>query len=70
MPPATIVFAIQPWGELYVNGKASGVSPPVKSLKLAPGKYRIEIRNTTFAAHVENIDVKARDELTIRHRFQ
>jgi hypothetical protein len=70
VPPATIVFAIQPWGELYVNGKASGVSPPVKSLKLAPGKYRIEIRNTTFAAHVENVDVKARDELTIRHRFQ
>ena len=70
VPPATVVFAIQPWGEVYVNGKASGVSPPVKSLKLAPGKYRIEIRNTTFAAHVENVDVKARDELTIRHRFQ
>ena len=70
MPPATVVFAIQPWGEVYVNGKASGVSPPMKSLKLAPGKYKVEIRNTTFAAHVENIDVKARDELTIRHRFQ
>ncbi len=70
VPPATVVFAVQPWGEVFVNGKASGVSPPMKSLKLAPGKYRVEIRNTTFAAHVENIDVKSRDELTIRHRFQ
>ncbi|MGE0357621.1 MAG: adenylate/guanylate cyclase domain-containing protein [Burkholderiales bacterium] len=70
VPPATVVFAIQPWGEVYLNGKPGGVSPPVKSLKLAPGKYRIEIRNTTFAAHVENIEVKSRDELTIRHRFQ
>ncbi len=40
------------------------------SMKLAPGKYKIEIRNTTFAAHTESIEVKSRDELTIRHRFQ
>jgi class 3 adenylate cyclase len=70
VPPATVVFAINPWGEVFVNGKASGVSPPMKSLKLAPGKYRIEIRNTTFPVQVENIEVKSRDEITIRHRFQ
>jgi hypothetical protein len=70
VPPATVVFAIQPWGEVFVNGKSGGVSPPMKSMKLAPGKYKIEIRNTTFAAHTESIEVKSRDELTIRHRFQ
>jgi class 3 adenylate cyclase len=70
VPPATVVFAIQPWGEVFVNGKSGGVSPPMKSMKLAPGKYRIEIRNTTFAAHAETVEVKSRDELTIRHRFQ
>jgi hypothetical protein len=70
VPPATLIFAIQPWGEVYVNGKASGVSPPVKSLKLAPGKYKIEVRNTTFAAYTENVDLKARDEVTIRYKFQ
>ncbi len=70
VPPGTIIFAIQPWGELYVNGKASGVSPPVKSLKLPPGKYKIEVKNTTFAAYTENIEVKARDEITIRYKFQ
>jgi hypothetical protein len=46
------------------------VSPPKKSLKLDPGKYRIEIRNTTFPSHVENLDLKARDEVTVRHKFQ
>ena len=69
-PPATLVFAVQPWGEIYVNGKSRGVSPPMKSLKLEPGKYRIEVKNTTFAAHTENLDLKARDEITVRHRFQ
>jgi class 3 adenylate cyclase len=70
LPPATLVFAVQPWGEIYVNGKARGVTPPVKSLKLEPGKYKIEVRNTTFPAHVENLDLKARDEITVRYKFQ
>ncbi len=69
-PPATLVFAIQPWGEIYVNGRSRGVSPPMKSLKLDPGKYKIEVKNTTFAAHAENLDLKARDEITVRHKFQ
>ena len=70
IPPATLVFAVAPWGEIYVNGKQRGVVPPMKSLKLEPGKYKIEVRNTTFPTHIENLDLKARDEVTIRHRFQ
>lgn len=70
VPPATVIFAIHPWGEVYVNGKQSGVSPPMKSIKLPPGKYKVEIKNTTFAEHVEQIEVKSRDEVTIRYRFQ
>jgi class 3 adenylate cyclase len=70
LPPATLVFAVQPWGEIYVNGKARGVTPPMKSLKLDPGKYKVEIRNTTFPPHTENLDLKARDEVTVRHKFQ
>jgi len=70
LPPATLVFAVQPWGEIYVNGKSRGVTPPMKSLKLEPGKYKVEVRNTTFTPHVENLDLKARDEVTVRHKFQ
>ena len=70
LPPATLVFAVQPWGEIFVNGKSRGVTPPMKSLKLEPGKYKIEVRNTTFAPHVENLELKARDEVTVRYKFQ
>jgi class 3 adenylate cyclase len=69
-PPATIVFAVSPWGEIVVNGKSRGVTPPMKSIKLEPGKYKIEVRNTTFPVHTENLDLKARDEITVRHKFQ
>jgi len=70
VPPATVFLDIKPWGEIYVNGRSQGVSPPKKFIKLDPGKYKIEFRNTTFPAHTENVDVKARDEITLRHRFQ
>jgi hypothetical protein len=68
--PATLVFNVSPWGEIFVNGKSQGVTPPKKFIKLDPGKYKIEVRNTTFPAHVENFDLKARDEITVRHKFQ
>jgi len=68
--PATVFLSIDPWGEIFVNGKSQGVSPPKKFIKLDPGKYRIEIRNTTFPAHVQNVDLKSRDETTLKHRFQ
>ena len=70
LPPATITFSIQPWGEVFVNGKLRGVYPPLKPIQLAPGKYKIEVKNTTFPAHVVNVDLKARDEVTVRHKFQ
>ena len=70
VPPATVFLDIKPWGEIYVNGRSQGVSPPKKFIKLDPGKYKIEFRNTTFPAHTESVDVKAREEITLRHRFQ
>lgn len=69
-PPATLVFSVQPWGEIFVDGKSRGVTPPMKSLKLPPGKYKLEVRNTTFPVHALNLDLKTRDEITVRHRFQ
>ncbi len=69
-PPATLVFAVSPWGEVFVNGKSRGVTPPMKALKLDAGKYKVEIKNTTFPVHTESLELKARDEVTVRHKFQ
>jgi class 3 adenylate cyclase len=67
---ATLFLNIVPWGEVFVNGKSQGVSPPKKFLKLDPGKYKIEVKNTTFPVHAQNLEVKTRDEVTLKHRFQ
>lgn len=68
-PPGTLNLAVVPWGEIFINGRSRGVSPPMKNLKLPPGKYRIEIKNTTFPAYSESIEIKSREEITVRHKF-
>jgi hypothetical protein len=70
VPPGTVHLSVAPWGEIYVNGKRHGVSPPIKSLKLAPGKYKIEIRNTTFAPRTEVVEVKSRKDVVIKQVFK
>lgn len=69
--PAKIAVSlvIAPWGEVYVDGKMKGVSPPLKSLSLTAGKHKIEIRNTTFPAHVVEIDESAKGKINIQHKF-
>jgi hypothetical protein len=65
-----VFLNITPWGEVFVNGKSQGVSPPKKFVKLDPGKYKIEVKNTSFPVHAQNLDVKPREEVTLKHRFQ
>jgi class 3 adenylate cyclase len=66
----TVTLAVQPWGEVFVNGRSRGVSPPLKNLKLAPGTYTIEVRNTTFPPGKQKLQVKAREEVAFRHVFK
>ena len=56
--------------QVYVNGKSRGVSPPLRVLELPAGAHTVEIRNSTFPAHVEQVQVKAGEAVRIRHRFK
>ena len=66
---ARLELAVLPWGEVLVDGKSRGVSPPLRALEIAPGSHTVELRNSTFPSHVEKIEVKAGAEVRIRHRF-
>ncbi|MNC85122.1 hypothetical protein D3C83_07010 [compost metagenome] len=68
--PGTVGFTILPWGEVYINGKRYGVSPPLREVELQPGQHKIEVRNTDFQPFAEVVDVKPGGRIRIRHRFQ
>ncbi|MFO1314962.1 MAG: serine/threonine-protein kinase [Burkholderiales bacterium] len=67
---AQLGFAISPWGEVYVNGRKAGISPPLVELRLPPGKYAVEIRNATFPPFRTTVELRAQESIKLRHKFQ
>jgi len=73
LPPAktaTLVFDVSPWGEIYVNGKPHGTTPPVKTLDLPPGRHRIEVRNSAQPPYLSFSTLQPGDVRRIRHDFE
>ncbi len=68
-PPAVIVLAIAPWGEVFVDGNRVGVSPPVNEVEVAPGRRRIEVRNGNFPVYTQVVELKAEQKIRIKHKF-
>ena len=55
---------------LVVDGKSRGISPPLRVVELPPGAHTIEIRNSTFPAHKQKVQLKAGQAVRIQHRFK
>jgi serine/threonine-protein kinase len=66
---ALVLLAISPWGEVYVNGKSVGVSPPLAEVELKPGKHRIEVRNGGFKPYQEDMELGSNQTVRIKHKF-
>jgi class 3 adenylate cyclase len=69
-PPGTLQLSILPWGEVFVDGKSRGVSPPLRSLELSAGTHMVEVRNTFFPVLSQRVEVRAGEPVRIRHRFR
>ena len=66
---AVINLVILPWGEVYLDGRMQGISPPLLELQVAPGKHEIEIRNTKFPEYKQSVQVKVGEKLKINYTF-
>jgi len=65
-----VEISVTPWGEVLIDGRSRGVSPPLREFEIPPGPHTIEIRNATFQPHLQSITVKAGETTKIRHRFR
>lgn len=68
--PVTVRLDIRPWGEVWINGIARGISPPVKELRLIPGKYQVVLRNADLPPYRGTLEIKAGKSAVISHVFQ
>jgi class 3 adenylate cyclase len=67
---SSIEFAILPWGEVFVDGKRRGVSPPLRRIEISPGPHAIEIRNTSFPSYIQQIEAQSGKPVNVKHRFR
>jgi len=63
-------LVVTPWGEVLIDGKSRGFSSGTKAFDVPPGAHTIEIRNSTFPAFVQKVQVKPGEAVRIRHRFK
>jgi len=68
--PGFISFAISPWGEIHVDGRRRGVSPPLREVEVSPGWHRVEVRNADFPVYAETVEVQPGARIRIKHRFR
>jgi len=69
-PEAKLIFAVAPWGEIYVDGQRVGVAPPLRELSVPVGRRKVEIRNANLAPHVVMLDLREHSAVKIKHQFR
>jgi serine/threonine-protein kinase len=66
---ARLIIAVSPQGEIYIDGKHYGTTPPITTLDLEPGMHRIEVRSGSRKPYLTYMAVQAGDVRRIRHDF-
>jgi eukaryotic-like serine/threonine-protein kinase len=74
-PPSTattgrIHIIATPWGEVEVDGKKMGVSPPLTFLSLEPGDHTVVLRNADYAARTFKVKVELDKTERVTHKFK
>ena len=69
LAPGVVHIAISPWGQVEVDGKAAGTTPPLSRLELPPGTHTITIRNEDFPPYTQRVQVDPDKPVTLKHRF-
>ena len=66
---AVVALGIKPWGEVYLDGKKQGVSPPLTEIEATVGSHEIVIRNTNFPELKKTITLNPGEKVMIKHVF-
>lgn len=64
-----VVLAVKPWGEVFIDGRQIGITPPLKVFDLPIGRHRITITNSSLPIYQQELDVKAETMIKVVHDF-
>lgn len=69
VPTGVLQLAISPWGDVAVDGRPAGTTPPLSQIRLSAGTHTITVSNADFAPLTLTVQVQADKPVLVRHRF-
>ena len=66
----TIRLDIRPWGNVSINGRGYGASPPRNSIRLAPGTYAVVVTNGDLPPYNTTVTLEAGGSASVSHQFE
>jgi hypothetical protein len=69
LPPGTLVFNVEPYAALLIDGNLIRDDVTYHEIKLRPGRYNIVLEHPRLGTYSEEVDLKSGESVTIRHRF-
>lgn len=67
--PAVVALAITPGGEVTVDGHVQGLTPPLKTLELSPGRHTIVVSTGEHTPLTTRVDLAPGERFTLAHDF-
>ncbi len=67
--PAWLVLAVKPWGEVYVDGRKIGITPPLKRFEVVPGRRQITVTNSSLPSYRVQVTLDPEEQMTVAHDF-
>lgn len=61
---------VLPWGEVYINGVFRGQTPLQGPLRLAPGDYKVELRNKDYEPVEYTVKILQSQTFELKHIFR
>jgi serine/threonine protein kinase len=68
-PTGVLRIAVSPWGQVEIDGKPAGTSPPLTELSLPEGSHQIVIRNSDLPPYSASVSVTAGQTATLKYKF-
>ncbi|NIO02250.1 MAG: PEGA domain-containing protein [Candidatus Latescibacteria bacterium] len=69
LPPGKLIFRINPYAELWINGELKNEYAVHFPIELDPGTYEIELRHPQFETVRRTVELKSGETLNVQHDF-
>jgi hypothetical protein len=65
----TLWLGVKPWGEVYVDGRKIGITPPLKTLDVPIGRHLITVTNGSLPIYRREVTVEPDTKIKVVHDF-